>query len=725
MYRLLKRAALRWTGLILVCVALLLPLAGSHASWQVVPDVTIPESYRLAAENDLFQLYVDETTLAFKLVDRRSGYLWHSGLDEVLEDDDLNRSWQAYAISGLSIEYLDSRGVNRRASITNSEHTLSVAETENGISATVTFTEYGITVGLRVQLEADGMRVAVPFDSIREEDATFRLGRLYVYPFMGAVRGSSVPGYMMMPDGTGSLIRFADTTRADNMFIGRYYGDDLGIISQQPWDPFISQPAPISMPLFGIAHTDAQSAFISVVESGASYGELHVHPSHVITNFNFLHHAFVYNQPYFQATNRSGAGVTTVQQQPNTFDVVIRYRFLTGDEANYVGMAHSYREYLLERGILRQEETAGADIPVRLEFLGGDKEDVLLWDRFIPMTTVSQMSDILEALQLPNAEVIYYGWQPFGATSVAPTWLALEGGLGSAADLNALAERLSANGGNLSLYYDPQAALRNEPGYSARTDLAMSITNQQIRGYARYFSHYFTLEVLRSRFEALAADMPVQLATGGLALDSIGYTLYSDFRDETPITREQSISAYRALLADMPLRLGVYRPNDYLLSAASAYYDMPLRNNGYIYATDSVPFLPIVLSGHMPYFGSALNFSSNQQEDVLRHVEYGIYPSYFLTQEPTANMINSPSNWIYTSSFAQWNDHIQETYARINALLGPVRGQEIVAHEILAPGVHATTYAGGAQIIVNYSNTAFSEEGITVEARDALLVENN
>lgn len=723
MCRLLARPALRWTGLMIVCIGLLLPLTGSRAAWQDAPDAAIPESYTLAAENDLFQLYFDETTLAFKLLDQRTGYLWHSGLDEVQEDDDLNNSWQAYARSGLSIEYLDSRGVNRRASITNAEHTLAVSETEGGVSASVTFTEYGITVGLLVQLEADGVRVEVPFASIREDNPEFRLGRVYLYPFMGAARGGSVPGYMMMPDGTGSIIRFADTTRADNMFIGRYYGDDLGIISELPYDPFISEPAALSMPVFGIAHTEAQSAFLSVVESGASYGELHVHPAHVITNFNFLHHAFIYNQPYFQATNRSGAGVTTVQQQPNTFDVVIHYRFLTGDQASYVGMAHSYREYLLERGILGQEAANSTDIPIRLEFLGGDKEDVLLWNRFIPMTTIGQMSDILAALQLPNAEVIYYGWQPLGATSVAPTWLALEGGLGSIADLNALAERIAADGGNLSLYYDPQAALWGEPGYSTRTDVAMSITNQQLQGYARYFSHYFTLEVLQQRFEALSADVSRQLAAG-LALDGIGWALYSDFREDSPITREQTIDAYQALLADSPVRLGIYRPNDYLLSVARAYYDMPLGDNGYIYTTESVPFLPIVLGGHMPYFGGALNFSSNQQDDLLRHIEYGIYPSYFLTQEATANMINTPSNWIYTSSFAQWGDHIRETYARMDALLGPVRGQEIVDHEALAPGVYATTYAGGAQVIVNYTDAAYSGEGITVEAKDALLVEN-
>jgi len=104
-------------------------------------------------------------------------------------------------------------------------------------------------------------------------------------------------------------------------------------------------------------------------------------------------------------------------------------------------------------------------------------------------------------------------------------------------------------------------------------------------------------------------------------------------------------------------------------------------------------------------------------------VDYGIYPSYFLTYEATANMLNTRSAWIYTSSYAQWGDQIRRTYQWMNALLAPVRGQEIVARQKLDDGVFATTYANGRQIIVNYNDKPFVRSGITVEAKNALLVE--
>lgn len=707
----------RW--LILICpLALLIPGSALQAA-----DTIIPDTFRMVAENELFRLYVDSTNLAFKLLDQRSGYLWHSGIDERLEEDRLNRSWLAFARSGISIEYLDRRASRTRISIENATHTLDVTDIERGIAARVTFEDFGITVGLRLQLEADGVRVELPFVDIQEANPDFRLSRVYVYPFLGATRGASIPGYMLLPDGVGSLVHFAESSRARNMFIGRYYGPDLGMLGIQPYNPEIRPAYPLTMPVYGLVHHEGQHALVSIVESGAAYGELNIHPSGIITNFNFLHHTFVYNETYFQATNRSGAGVTVVQRQTNRFDAVVRYRFLTGQQADYVGIARSYQQYLVERGRLRSQPASNPAMPIRLEFLAGDKEKVLTWHRFIPMTTIAQVNDILDRLQIANPEVIFYGWQPLGASTMPPESLSIESSIGSLRDLEALANRIASDGGHFSLYLDPQGALWGEHGYSARTELAMAITNLALQGYGRLAYYYFTLDALSQRYQTFTDRLPAQL-NASLALDNIGFTLYSDYRHNPPFNREQAIAAYQRLLSETSGHRGLYRPNDYFFSLAQAYYDLPIDDNGYIFTTETVPFLPILLSGHIPYFGEALNFSSNLSEDLLRHVEYGVYPSYFLTQESTSNLLNTRSSWIYTSSYAQWGSQVQRSYAWMNALLAPVRGQPIIAHQKLTQDVSLTTYANGRQILVNYGDQPFTYAGRQVNAKDAMLLED-
>jgi hypothetical protein len=708
--------------LLLLGITALIVLSAETVGATPASQTEIPDSYELVAENEQFQLYVNEDTLAFKLLDMRSDYLWHSGVDEPLEEDRLNRSWLAFAQSGVSIEYLDNKAVNKRTSITNSNMALAVSPIEGGIAAQMTFQDFGISLRMVLQLQADGVRIELPFESIREENPDFRLSQIYLYPFLGATRGGSIPGYMLLPDGTGSLIRFADSTKADNILTQRYYGPDLGILALMPFDPRITNPVSVSLPVFGMVHDD-QHAFLSIVEKGSAYGEVQAHPAGIITNFNFLYNAFIYNEPYFQATNLSGAGVTTVQRQSNAFDAVIHYRFLTGDDANVVGMARNYQQFLLENGSLRRADDPNPNIGIRLEFLGGEKEQVLLWDRFIPMTTLRQMGDILTSLQMPNAEVIYYGWQPYGASSMPPTSLTLEGGLGGMDELRTVAETITANGGHFSLYLDPQAALYEESGYSARTDLAMAITSTNVLGFNRMVNYYFSFGAMQPRYAALVNDISAQAQQVGLALDGIGSMLYSDFREGSPLSREASIDAYRSMLAETPMPLGFYRPNAYMFGLMRAYYDMPLGDNGYIFTSEPVPFLPMVLAGYVPYYGTALNFSSNRQDDLLRHVEYGMYPSYFLTHEPTANIMNTLSYWIYSSSYDQWGEEIRRTYEWMNALLAPVRGQAIIAHEQLADRVFATTYSNGRQIVVNYTDRPFEHGGTTIEPKNAALIE--
>ncbi len=691
-----------------------------NRNWQT--NQAIPAAYERLAENAAFQLYADPATLAFKVVDKRSGYVWHSTLDATTPDDKLNKTWTAFARSGLSLEYLDKKAVNKRLSITNTEHVITFQRQDQGFTASVQFTPVSITVGVSVQLEPAGVRVEVPFASVQQADPDYKLGLIYLYPFLGATKADTVPGYMFIPDGAGSLIRFGAETKAQNLFYGRYYGQDLGMLGVLPWDPTINRPFRLSLPVFGMVHGYQQNAFLAVVEDGAPYGELQAHPAGVITQFNFLYNAFIYNESYFQATNRSGAGVTTLQRDTNPVEVRVRYRFLTGADSDYVGMARSYQQYLLERGELKPVAAPPGEIGLRLEFLGGERETVLLWKRLIPMTTLSQLSAIVRDLALPRLEVVYYGWQPLGASSIPPADLRLDAGLGTLAQLRALSQDLAAAGGSLALYWNPQAALRDEPGYSPRNDLALSITNFNLIGYNRStVNYYLNQAALSRRFASLSPGVFAQSA--GLALDGISAMLYSDFKPGHSLNREAARQQYRQLLAGAAGRLAFYAPNDYLFPYMQAYYDMPLTSSGYLYTTDTVPFLPIVLAGQVPSYGPALNFSSSAQEDLLRLADFGVYPAYFLSQEVTAKILNTGSNWIYTSAYAQWGPAIQRSYAWLNARLGPVRGQPITARQVLAPGVVAVTYGNGRQIIVNYTDQPVTAGGGVVPAQDAVLRE--
>ena len=121
-----------------------------------------------------------------------------------------------------------------------------------------------------------------------------------------------------------------------------------------------------------------------------------------------------------------------------------------------------------------------------------------------------------------------------------PRSFRLDRNLGDEEQLAALIKTIEALGGNFSLYLDPQAALFLDSGYSARNDLAMSITSLNLEGYNRQKPNYFlNYEALSSRYSSLSAD--VFELQAGFALDGIGSVLYSDFKRGHFLDRENAI----------------------------------------------------------------------------------------------------------------------------------------------------------------------------------------
>ncbi|MCX7861330.1 MAG: DUF5696 domain-containing protein, partial [Chloroflexus sp.] len=213
-----------------------------------------------------------------------------------------------------------------------------------------------------------------------------------------------------------------------------------------------------------------------------------------------------------------------MQPQTNAFDIVQHYRFLTGADADYVGLARAYQTFGVEKGFLRPMTVTSGDMPLRLEFLGAEREKLLFWYRAIPMTTVEQMRAILEALPVRRVEVVYYGWQPGGAAAQTPLRPQLERTLGDLKALEALAETLTLRGGTLSLYFDPQVGVVDEGGYT-RSEVAMAITRATLGGYHRGVRKvYLTVESVQRRLKTLSAAAREH----GLevAVDGVSFRLY-------------------------------------------------------------------------------------------------------------------------------------------------------------------------------------------------------
>ncbi|OQY10530.1 MAG: hypothetical protein B6I29_01125 [Marinitoga sp. 4572_148] len=209
------------------------------------------ENYVLALENDYFEIYTNEKDIR----------IW--GNPDNLKG--LNKIWSNIASSIIGIEYFDDKSLNYITGMESKEEII-----KNGIKWEFYSEKLGIKFNLYLYLKNDHLEFYLPENSIIEEK-NYKLGSVYIMPFLGAVYEDEIPGYILLPDGAGALIRFSKEKNYSNWFEKRVYGKDYGIENlsyannlnvNRPND-FLKEEPIIHVPVYGIVHGINQNAFFS------------------------------------------------------------------------------------------------------------------------------------------------------------------------------------------------------------------------------------------------------------------------------------------------------------------------------------------------------------------------------------------------------------------------------------------------------------------------------
>ncbi|RLQ96619.1 DUF5696 domain-containing protein [Falsibacillus albus] len=680
--------------------------------------------YEKAAENDDFALYVEPESLAIKLLNKKTNYVWQSGLDHP-DQYRLNKTWTQMAQSAITLDFLDRRGKVRTESILTNKSRPKITKKKDGFQADVYMKEAKLDFELDVTLEDDGVTVSIPYSKIKE-DKRSKLVSMRVYPFFGAVNEDDENGYMFIPDGSGALIRYEkSSSKADAPFIGSIFGNDAGIQKNIKTTEGIVPVQPIKMPVFGAVHGVKQNGFVAVVEDGAPYGDIMAYPSGVSTDFNWIASQFHYRYEYFQPTSKDRKGITVYQKNANRFDVKLKYKLLSGKDADYVGMAKAYQNDLLKNHQLVKRKD---DADIRLDFFGGESKKGLLWDQYIPMTEISrlpQMTDELKSRGVDNMFVLYKGWSEGGYTGTLPAKFPVEGDLGSKGDVqNTIAD---LNKSHIPIYFssDYTEAYEGGGGFSGSKDVAKKISSETISHQEGdqtiyYLSPWKSMDMLQSDVGKFH-DYGIK----NVAIDSTGYKLFSDFSKTKSSTRAASIDEYHRLFGDIQKKIGnlaLYEPNMYAWKDTNKYLDVPMYSSNYVFVTDTVPFVQIVLKGIIPLYAPYSNYFSDREDQVLRLIEFGVYPSFLLTDKPSRLLHDTESKDIYTSEFSTWKSEVVKEYKMIKDTLGKVEGETIVGRSIPKQGIVKVDYSNGVSIIVNYTDAVYQTEGTEVQPKGFAVI---
>lgn len=591
-------------------------------------------------------------------------------------------------------------------------------------------------IAIEYRLTEDGFEVSVIRDSI-VDTKLYPITGLRLLPYFGAADLDET-GYMVVPDGSGAIMNFNNGKHYQSVYMKRFYGHDLAL--QPEKQPPVTEP--LTLPVYGIVNTSGSSGMLAIIEQEPSMMTLNMEVSLQRDSYNKIYPQIHFREleyVYFYKTGERFPVPNWTEDITDT-DYVIKYKFVNGEEANYVGLAHVYRDYLIEEhGLTKKDDTT--ETILNLSVLGlYDKQEFFLG---VPYTAVRSMTSfdetklIVEAFKAQGVDdlrVTYNGWFNSSIDHRIPTSIDIHRAVGGKRDFNQLIDYLDQEG----IDFYPSMNLIKTTEYDKAFD-RVRYTAEHINGKSATLYRYNLATrlidqegpvnyVINPRYyESLTNKMMKKYNSFDhkyLGINDLGRYVSGSYH-ERYLTYRYHGEAYQHQVFETltdELSLSLTAPLGFAIPYATNIIEAPIESTNYPILDGSIPFYQLVLNGYVDYAGVSVNLNSEHglQFHKLKAIETGSNLHFILSYKDSSDLLNTNYNHYYSTNYRNWIDGAAKLVKELNEL--KIHEGTIIRHEILQPEIYLVEYSNGNTFIINYSLAPFEYEGQTVNPESYLLV---
>ncbi len=696
--------------------------------------------YEPVASNDNSILYADMQKGFFALQNKTSGDIWYSTPNDSLLDEISGGADKWTVRSQLVIGYLYKEDVvtasaasraNSQLACVEADGGIEVKKLDDGIRVTYHFVELGITIPVEYRLQDASLSATIDVANIDEGEECL-LTEINLLPAFGAGNWQT-EGQLLVPDGCGALIDFNNGVNClpyEQLVYGK---DQLTVIDI---DPSVTEE--IRLPVF--ATLMANKALMGVITQGDGSASIRALNGNEERGYNAVSSIFKMRTldilSMFKNTSnrRDLARLSGHTESIETYQVV--YTPLSGEHADYVGVADVYRQYLVDqKGLSKQAATPGlavnmlGSIDVKAAFLG------IEYSKQQSLTTFAQAQSILSTLKekgVDSFSVRYQGWSNYGLLNKKlPTKAKPLSNLGGKKALKALNTYLADN--SIAMYPDVDF-LRFRSG-SKKQSIKTSF-NEIVYHTERMRSVFATkLDLVPYRFltpQNLKAVSDRYLKSldntdfKAISLGTLGEYAYANHSQHDGFHRyfyPETVAAVLKEYRNAGLSVSVEGANAFAAVYASRIYNTPTQTSGYDMFDYEIPFYQIVFHGYTSMTVTPMAQATEATVNFLKAVESGSELLFDCMHEASSVVTGTRYDHLYATQYTLWVDQAVRLYERYQPLLQSIYDQVIVSHTELAKDVMQTTYANGISVIVNYSNTDYVSGDLTVKSLDYAMQE--
>lgn len=698
------------------------------------------------AKNEFIELLVDKNNHSVIVKDKQADHMWTAlpeknnnaayafGVTLYTKNGICNLNTQDHSVAISASAYKINNGILSVNYILSDK-----AETAKKNFDELTADDIYVSFTAVFSLNAQAVYLDIDLSQIKHSPKSF-VSEISVMPYFGASYNDAENDYFLVPDGSGAVMHLATSDILTNDISVAVYGTN-------PYTENIQESAVATVPVFG-AKRDS-GAFSAIITDGDALSVVKANradsekPSRIF--------------PTFKITDIFADETSAVSHVGQTYNghISISYKFLSGNNANYSGMASAAKEEFITQGVLSSAKYNIDDtIPFFLTVVGEADNTEL--------TTIQQTVDILGILKgkgISHINLNYKGLLSGGLSQKNLYNSSVNKKLGGKDGLNSLHEytekqncklilgiNMMSSSKKYSEINKAESVLKNDSFFLMHNDLgfynnksnrlvsrigaqaanlgkekADASIYSQISDYTMYLMNVHRLE---SNFSSYIESRIIS-DIDGLAIADAGKILYSDSKTN----RQESMNIISSLVhaisnyGDLTVEGG----NLYTLYSA----DIVSNINFDTFYTESenyepVPFVQSIIHGSMLYTGKPIDAGDPlYRYDMLRYIEYGAIPSY---------------EWIYKSAniycysgylLSEKITEIVDFYNDAAEIFTELADDNIINHRKITSdatgnnisGVYCTTYSDGTEIYVNYTgNIVTTNENIAIGPYDYVKV---
>ena len=562
------------------------------------------------------------------------------------------------------------------------------------------------------KLDGNALTVTVPFKEISYR-LKYPITQVSILPYFGAA-GPEEKGYMLIPEGSGSIINFNNGKTKQN----GYYADCYG------WDFATERSAVItetraSFPVFGISYPD--SSVLSIINKGAEYAGITAEIAGKLGSYNYIRADYkLLHREEYEVTARSQSS-QYVYETGLPQDEYIEQSFVFIDSDSYVDMAKAYRSKLLSG----EKKLTTTEVPLSVEIVGAIEkiQQVAGMPKVKPykLTGYEEAADIIneiDQLGIKNVNYKLSGFVNGGIRQKLMKRVRFISALGGKSGFKKMLKKTNDASAKLYLDGSVQTAYRSNlfNGFNKYKDAARFVSDELCElfeysplwyGKDKAQDSYF---LLKSKLREKGSENLIKTASK-LKLDGVSYRdngnlLSSDFNEKRHSSRatetQKQLEQFDKAI-EKELGIMINGGNDYAVKDADFITNMTLHGNQYAIIDAFVPFYQIALHGYVNYAGNPINLSFEKDQLILESAEAGAGLNFSFMEASPERLQETYYTEYYASNFDTWKERFVDIYKEYNSKMAPVMNSPIVGHELVDENVTKTVFENGYVVYVNYS----------------------